>query len=94
MTTYKELLREKLVLDQKLEEARLKEVETVVSEIKQKMAEYNLVPDDLGLGKRRARSSVPVQPKYRNPATGEVWSGRGRSPRWIEGNKNNFLINK
>ncbi|MEQ6310504.1 MAG: H-NS family nucleoid-associated regulatory protein [Pseudomonadales bacterium] len=23
--------------------------------------------------------------RYRNPKTGETWSGRGRPPRWIEG---------
>jgi DNA-binding protein H-NS len=24
-----------------------------------------------------------VKPKYRNPATGEVWSGRGRMAGWL-----------
>jgi len=24
-----------------------------------------------------------VAAKYRNPATGESWSGRGRAPRWL-----------
>jgi hypothetical protein len=23
--------------------------------------------------------------KFRNPATGETWSGRGRAPRWLDG---------
>jgi len=25
----------------------------------------------------------PVAPKYRNTKTGETWSGRGRTPRWL-----------
>jgi DNA-binding protein H-NS len=29
----------------------------------------------------RQRKPVPV--KYRHPQTGETWTGRGRSPRWI-----------
>src|SRR3954471_12597864 len=24
-----------------------------------------------------------VEPQYRNPKTGEKWSGRGRTPRWL-----------
>lgn len=24
-----------------------------------------------------------VKPKYRNPATGDTWSGRGKRPRWF-----------
>jgi hypothetical protein len=26
----------------------------------------------------------PVQPKYRDPATGETWSGRGRMATWLK----------
>ncbi len=38
-----------------------------------------------------ARSVVP--PKYRNPATGETWTGRGKAPKWIEGkNREEYLI--
>jgi DNA-binding protein H-NS len=25
-----------------------------------------------------------VKPKYRNPATGEIWSGRGRMATWLK----------
>jgi DNA-binding protein H-NS len=28
-------------------------------------------------------ASASVKPKYRNPATGEVWSGRGRMAGWL-----------
>ncbi|WP_408475216.1 H-NS family nucleoid-associated regulatory protein [Paraburkholderia strydomiana] len=36
------------------------------------------------MGKRRRDAGVPAAPKYRNPETGETWSGRGRAPRWIK----------
>jgi DNA-binding protein H-NS len=40
-----------------------------------------------------ARSRTPSQPKYRDPATGATWSGRGRAPGWIQGKKRErFLI--
>nr|WP_276325563.1 H-NS histone family protein [Achromobacter kerstersii] len=29
-------------------------------------------------GRRR-----PVPPKYRHPTSGETWSGRGKTPRWL-----------
>jgi DNA-binding protein H-NS len=25
-----------------------------------------------------------VEPKYRNPETGETWSGRGLQPKWLK----------
>lgn len=36
----------------------------------------------------------PVAPKYRNPETGDTWSGRGRAPLWIRDyeDKSQFLI--
>lgn len=43
-------------------------------------------------------SRTPVAPKYKNPDTGETWTGRGKAPRWItaaeaEGwNREDFLI--
>lgn len=30
-----------------------------------------------------ARPRKPVAPKFRNSKTGETWSGRGRTPRWL-----------
>ncbi|WP_439896093.1 H-NS family nucleoid-associated regulatory protein [Burkholderia ubonensis] len=42
---------------------------------------------------RRVRRRAPAQAKYRDPASGAVWSGRGRAPRWIAGqDRENFLI--
>jgi DNA-binding protein H-NS len=34
-----------------------------------------------------------VKPKYRNAATGETWTGRGKPPKWIAGqDRNQYLI--
>lgn len=30
-----------------------------------------------------AKSRKPVAAKYRNGATGETWSGRGKAPKWL-----------
>ncbi len=29
-------------------------------------------------------SRAPVRPKYRDPETGETWSGRGSAPAWLK----------
>lgn len=40
---------------------------------------------------RAAKVAAPA-PKYRDPETGNTWSGRGRAPKWIVGDKSNYLI--
>lgn len=37
------------------------------------------------LGRKRRRKGEKVAPKYRNPETGDTWTGRGREPGWIKG---------
>jgi DNA-binding protein H-NS len=42
--------------------------------------------------KSTVRSAAP---KYRDPKSGRTWSGRGRMPRWIQGeDRTPFLIEK
>lgn len=69
------------------------------------MLEYDISIDDMSKAYREATGtsgrSAPrkrVPPKYRDPATGQTWSGRGRTPRWITAaeaqgqHRDNFLI--
>lgn len=30
-----------------------------------------------------ARTRTPIAPKYRDQATGDTWTGRGKPPRWL-----------
>lgn len=86
--TYAELKRQSEELAEKAEEARLRELEGVIAELRVKIEEYNLTPDQL-FKKQRARRGEGVKkasilpPKYRNPKTGDEWSGRGRKPAWF-----------
>jgi DNA-binding protein H-NS len=34
-------------------------------------------------GAKKGGPRKPVAPKFRNGKTGETWSGRGRTPRWL-----------
>lgn len=41
------------------------------------------IDDVLGSRGKRAAAVRKVKPKYRDPATGETWTGRGKRPRWF-----------
>ena len=99
MTTYKELQSQIEKLQKEAEHARKNEIAAAIAEIHTKMKEYGISPEDLGFGaggaKRKPVKAArrPVAPKYRNNATGETWSGRGKPPKWMAGrDKAQFLI--
>ena len=83
MSTYKELKAQAEALMKQAEAARQAEIAAVVGEILARMKEYGITLDDLRGGAKKTKSRGTVAAKYRNPATGESWSGRGRSPRWL-----------
>jgi len=93
MATYKDLVAQRDALDAAIEEARKTEVSSVIAEIQGLMAQYGLSIDDLAPRRGRPRGSKsPSVAKYRNPKTGQTWSGRGRAPAWIGKNRERFLI--
>lgn len=98
MATYKELKAQAEALLQQAEAARRGEIAAVVAEIHARMKEFGITLADLKGGAKRTKPRAPVAAKYRNPATGETWSGRGRAPRWLADamakgrSKDEFLI--
>lgn len=88
MSTYQELLAQKAELERKIENARKQELSDAVAQIKGLMAQYGITVADLGAkspaGKPASSKGGKVAPKYRNPATGDTWTGRGRQPKWVE----------
>lgn len=81
MSNYQELKAQAEALMKQAEAARRAEIASVVAEIHAKMKEYGITLDDLKRGAGKSKGTVAA--KYRNPATGETWSGRGRAPRWL-----------
>ena len=97
MSTYKELLEKKAALDAEIEAARKEEIGAAVSMVRELIAEFDLTERDIFGGSRSSASSLkvkkPVAAKYRNPATGETWTGRGKAPKWIDGQeREQYLI--
>jgi DNA-binding protein H-NS len=74
-----------------LDAAIAAESEAVLADIREKVTVYGFTEKDV-FGRRRAVGSVEA--KYRNPETGETWTGRGRAPAWIKDarNRDKFLI--
>lgn len=75
-----ELLRERIALQSRIEQLDEQARTSAISQAKKIIADFSLEPYDLF-----DEISVKVQPKYRNPETGEQWSGRGKTPRWLAG---------
>ena len=99
MSSYTELQREIARLMQQAEAARKAEIRAVIDDIKAKMLEYGITAADLGSSGRSSRAKgTTVAAKYRNRATGETWTGRGKMPRWLQAEvnagrrKEDFLI--
>jgi DNA-binding protein H-NS len=95
MATYKQLTAQLEKLHKEVAAAREKEVADAIEDIKTKIADYGLTAEELGfkLARSKPAKKAPLPAKYRNPKTGETWSGRGRAPAWMAGrNKERFLI--
>jgi len=97
MATYQELKAQADELLRQAEDARLAELDTVLQDVRARVVEYGLTPEQVfgrprGSGKARTPRLVAT-PKYRDPKTGTTWSGRGREPSWIKGKRRErFLI--
>ena len=84
MSTYKSLLQQKAELDAKIAEARKHELAQAVTQARELVAQYGLTADDVFGGKKVSTGARgTVAPKYRDPATGATWTGRGKPPKWI-----------
>lgn len=83
MASYKELKAKAEDLMRQAEAARKAEIAAVVADIRAKMADYGITVADLGGVAKKSGARKSVAAKYRHPASGETWSGRGRPPHWL-----------
>ena len=88
MPTLQELLEQKAALERQIIETQREERAAAIAQIKTLMSQHGLTVADLSTrspaGTRRAESTGKVPPKYRDPATGNTWSGRGLQPNWLK----------
>lgn len=96
--TREALLHLKQEVHEELEKRRAAQVEAFRENARQTAEDTGLSLEELvGVApKQKTEERVALPPKYRNSASGETWSGKGPSPKWIceSGRpKEDFLIN-
>jgi DNA-binding protein H-NS len=106
MATYHDVKKQIAALEKQATDLFKKEVAGVIVQIRDQMSKYGLTVQDLGGGITRVGRKMSAmkkksssQPKYRDPASGKTWSGKGRAPAWIvdavkKGKQDAFLITK
>ncbi|WP_423761981.1 H-NS family nucleoid-associated regulatory protein [Burkholderia sp. NLJ2] len=97
MATYRQLTAQLERLQQKIDKEREKAIADAIADIRAKIDEYDITPEELGFrpvgaAAATAKPKRTLPPKYLNPKTGETWSGRGRAPVWLGKNRARFLI--
>ena len=91
MTSLQELLAQKEALEQQISQLKKAERTDALQNARTLIETYDLTVEEL-FGKQKS-ATKPVAVKYRNPETGETWTGRGRAPRWLEGkNREDFSV--
>jgi DNA-binding protein H-NS len=80
------------IADLQAQAAKVKQEEKqqAIDAAKAMIASYGITAKDLGLdkapkGKAGPKPGGKIPAKYRDPATGSTWSGRGKTPKWING---------
>lgn len=84
MSSYKELLAQRAALEEQIQSARQKEVAEAVAKIRALVADFGLTAEDIFTTPKQKSTRAAVDPKYRDPATGNTWTGRGKPPVWIK----------
>lgn len=85
-----DLLAKKAELEQQIIEVQRAERAAAIAQVRELMAQHGLTLADLGsrgstVAPSKARGTgAKVPAKYRDPASGQTWSGRGLHPKWLK----------
>lgn len=94
--TVEELTAERERLDTEIKAKQDAQKASVIAQIKTVVETYSIPVDELveALGGLKSkRKGIKAKQKFRDPASGATWSGRGKEPAWIKDqNRNDFLI--
>ncbi|AZO48027.1 H-NS histone family protein [Mesorhizobium sp. M4B.F.Ca.ET.058.02.1.1] len=83
-----DLQRQQEEINRKIQEKRQAEKQSVIAQIVEVVNTYKIPVDELveALGGLKVkRKGVKAKPKYQDPVSGAIWSGRGKEPAWIKG---------
>jgi DNA-binding protein H-NS len=88
MPSLQELLAQKADIERQISDARRQERSDAIAKVRALMAEQGLTAADLvakttASGRTSSTSGRKVAAKYRDPETGQTWTGRGLKPKWL-----------
>ena len=93
MATLVELIAQRDALNLQIEALRKQEKGDATAKARELVKTFGLTSQDLFPPLSVPRTKVRVAPKYRDPATGSTWTGRGKAPTWIaDKDRAQFLI--
>jgi DNA-binding protein H-NS len=90
VASLQELLAQKAEIEKQIVDTQRQERADAIARVRELMSQYGLSAADIvgrpAAAARRtgASDTRKVAPKYRNPDTGETWSGRGLQPKWLK----------
>jgi DNA-binding protein H-NS len=90
MSTVAELMAQKAEIEKKIAEAQREERSSAIAQVRALMAQHGLTVADLSSRTTSApraaatKAVSKVAAKYRDPVTGNTWSGRGLKPNWLK----------
>ena len=89
MADLRDLLAQKAELEKQIESLGREQREGAIAEIKALMTDHGLTVADLAgkasaSAKKSSAQGSKVAAKYRDPETGNAWSGRGLQPKWLK----------
>lgn len=96
MPNLKDLLAQRDAIEKQIAQQREAEISDAIHRVQAIIKEFGLSQGDIfGKSKSGGAKSAgkKVAPKYRDPATGNTWTGRGIAPKWLQGkDKSQYLI--
>lgn len=100
MPSYQEILSQIETLKAEAEKARREELKNTIAKVRRLIQENGLSAADCGFAGKAGKTAKTstVKAKYRDPASGQTWSGRGITPKWLQAalasgrRKEDFLI--
>jgi len=84
MPTYAEIQAQIEQLQADAEKIRQDNMSTAIAQIRALMKEHGVTLDDLSKANGKESSASSPIAKYRDPETGNSWSGRGKKPGWFK----------
>jgi len=92
MATYQELKAQADELIRQANEIRKVENKEMIIRIREMIREHGITADQLGFAPAGKGSRTKAPAKYRDPVSGLTWSGRGRTPKWMQAPREEYAI--